>query len=92
MTGELKNFKKSAAKTLVGQCKKCQAEAITDGLCVQHYLNHLDEFERRSAKAKLVVGSCFICKNEGATQLLPAAPPDYKVLPYHPNCLAIFGI
>jgi hypothetical protein len=74
MTGELKNFKKSAAKRL------------------QHHLNGSDKFERRSVKSELVVGVCFVCKCEGATKVLPAAPPDYKVLSYHPNCLATFGV
>ena len=35
--------------------RKCEAEALTDGLCCQHFLEALDKFEAMSRKAKGIV-------------------------------------
>jgi hypothetical protein len=36
--------------------KKCQEVAHYYGLCLEHYLAALDEFEEKSKKVRLVVG------------------------------------
>lgn len=37
------------------KCKAphCENEFLIEGLCIIHYLEHLDKFEKKSKKAKL---------------------------------------